>query len=74
MVQRGNRLRFALKALLCFSIGGQMRRQDLDRDGAIQARVERAIHLSHAACSQWRLDFVRSESGARAESHGCAQL
>src|ERR1700680_409750 len=35
--------------------------KNLDRDRAIKASVPRAIHLSHAARTQWGLDFVRSE-------------
>jgi hypothetical protein len=37
VVQRGNGTGFALEALPGLGIGRKMRRQDLDRDGAIQA-------------------------------------
>ena len=41
-------LRLALEARERIRIGAQMRRQDFDRDIAIQLRVARAIDLAHA--------------------------
>ena len=46
-----------------------MSRQNLDCDRAIQPRVTRAIHFSHAARTQRRLDFIRSEFRARDKCH-----
>ena len=43
-------------------IGRKMRRQDLDRDGAIQARVTRPVHFPHAARAQRRLNFIEGPS------------
>ena len=36
----------------------EIRGQDLDGDGPLQARVSRAIHFAHAASAQRREDFV----------------
>ena len=74
VVQRRNSPRFALEALLGLEIRRKMRRQDLDRDGAIQARVARTIHLTHAACAKRRLNFIGSEFRARGQGHVWAQL
>ena len=40
---------FALEAGEPVGVGGERRRQDLDRDLALQLRVGRAIDLAHAA-------------------------
>ena len=39
MVQRRDGARLTIEALAELRVGGEMRRQDLDRDGTIQARV-----------------------------------
>ena len=44
-------------------------RQHLDRDVALEPRVPRPVHLSHAARAERRQDLVRAEAGARRESH-----
>ena len=49
MIQRRNRPRFAVKALFCLRVVREMRRENLDRDRAVEARVTRPIHLTHAA-------------------------
>src|SRR2546422_732787 len=54
MVQTGNRFRFALEALFANGIGGKLRGKNLDRDGAVQARVPRAIDFAHPARSEER--------------------
>ena len=64
MVQRGERLRFALEARQPLGIGGEAVRQDLDRDVAIELRVARAIDLAHAAGANDRDDLVGAEAGA----------
>ncbi len=46
-----------------------MRRQNLDRDGAIEPRIPCTIHLAHPACAKRRLDFIRPEFGPRCEPH-----
>ena len=74
VIQRRNSAGFALEALPGIKIGGKMRRQDLDRDGAIQARVPGAIHLAHAASAQRRLNFIGPEFRPGGKCHQCAPL
>ena len=49
MVQRREHFGFALEAGEAFGIVGEARREDFDRDVALQPRVARAIDLAHAA-------------------------
>ena len=49
MAERGDRLRLALEAEAELRVAGEVRRQHLDRDGAVEARVARAVDLAHAA-------------------------
>ena len=49
MIQRRNGAGFPLEALLGLGIVRQMNRQDFDGDGAVEARVGRAIDFSHAS-------------------------
>ena len=68
MVQGGEHFRFALKTREPIGIGRERRRQDLDRDLALEFRVGRPIHLPHAAFADRRGDVVDAE--ARAGSQG----
>src|SRR5882762_3884794 len=43
--------------------------KDLDGDDAVQARVPRAVHFSHASSAERRQDFVRAEASARGQCH-----
>jgi hypothetical protein len=63
MIQRRNDLRFAVEALLHLGVGGEMRRENFDRDRAVQARVGRFVDLAHPARTQRRYDFVGPEPG-----------
>ena len=67
MIQRRERLRFALEAGQAIGISRERVGQDLDRDVAIQLRVARAIHLAHAAGADRRGDLVGAEAGAGSE-------
>jgi len=49
VLERGNGFGFALHALFQFRVGGKMRRQNLDRDRAVEAGILGTIHLSHAS-------------------------
>jgi hypothetical protein len=49
-----------------------MRSKNLDCDLSVQASVARTIDLAHAARTQFRLDFIRSEFGASGEGHPLA--
>src|SRR5262249_1402485 len=64
---RGARL--LLEALQAVRLLRVRRRQDLDRDFAAEARILRAVDLSHAARAQRRSNLVWSEPGAGGESH-----
>jgi Tol biopolymer transport system component len=70
MVEGRNRLGFDVEP------GSQVRaiapaiRDDLDRDGAPEARVDRAVDLAHAAVANAGDDFVRSELRPCSERHG----
>ena len=55
----------ALEALAVLCVRGQ----DLDGDGAVEARVAGAVHLAHASRSEGRNDLVRAEARAGAERH-----
>jgi hypothetical protein len=60
MIQRRGGLRFSLKPsarLRC----GEFIEQKLDRDRAIETRVERTVDNAHAAGTDLRLHLVRAE-------------
>ena len=67
MIQRRERLRFALEAGEPLGVAGERVGQDLDRDVAIQLRVARAIDLAHAAGPKGGEDLVRAEANAGQE-------
>ena len=51
-----------------------MTRQHFDGDDTFQPYVAGAIDLSHAARTQWRLNFVGAEFRASGKGHACASL
>ena len=63
MIQRRERLRFALEPREPLGIGGERLGQDLDRDVATELRVARAIDLAHAAGPEGGEDLVRADTG-----------
>jgi hypothetical protein len=65
---------FPLEALQAVSVGRERRGQDLDGDDPIEASVAGAIHFTHPASAQRRLNFIGTESCAGIEGHGWAQL
>src|SRR6202162_3839525 len=58
-----------LEALTHFGCGGAMRRQDLDRDYALEPSVPRPVNLTHAARAERREDLVRAESRSCRQCH-----
>ncbi len=44
---------------------------DLERDVAVEARIERAVDLSHPAGTDLRHDFVRTQAFAGRKGTGC---
>ena len=67
MVQRRQRLGFALEARQPLGVVGEGLGQDLDRDVATQLGVGRAIDLAHAAGAEGGDNFIRAEAGAGCE-------
>ena len=64
MIQRRDRTRFTLEALACERIAGHFRRQDLDRDRAIEPGVARFVDFPHPAGSDARPEQIRADTGA----------
>ena len=69
MIELRDRARFAVEPLAELRVGGEALGQDLDRDGAIEARVARLVDLAHAARADRRRDFVRAEASAGGQRH-----
>jgi hypothetical protein len=69
IVERCDGARFLLEALPRLGIGGERAGQYLDRDGPIEPRIARAIHLAHAPFAKGRDDFVRTEPRTGIECH-----
>ncbi len=57
-------LGLALEPLAEIGIVGDMRRQYLDGDGAVQAGVSGLVDLAHAPSTEGGLDLVGAERGA----------
>ena len=70
MVQRRERLRFALEACQPVGVAGKGVGQDLDaRPGDPSLVSRRAIDLAHAALADLGGDFVRAEPSASCQGH-----
>jgi hypothetical protein len=54
VIKGGENVRFARESRAALGIGGEQRRQDLQRDLAPSPQVTRAIDLADAACAEWR--------------------
>src|SRR5690349_4627416 len=48
MIEAGDDRRFAIEAVTPLGIGREIRRQELDRDGAAEAGVDCPVHFAHA--------------------------
>ena len=64
MIELRDRPRFAVESFAELRIARERRRQDLDRDKAIESRVPRLVDLAHPAGAEGGLDFVRSKPSA----------
>ena len=64
VAERGDRLRLALEALDLLRVERHLRGQDLERHAPVEARVERQVHLAHAARAERLEDLVRAERAA----------
>ena len=69
MIQRGDRPRLALEALLQIGIGGKVLRQDLDGNRAIEASIASPVHFPHSAGTERHLNLIGAESCARRKRH-----
>ena len=69
VLEGGDGARLALEALAELAARGEMLRQDLDGDLAVEPRVARAIHLAHAAGADGGKDLVRAEGGPGSDWH-----
>jgi len=69
MAQARDRLRLALEARPAILIGTDIRREDLDGNGSVEAGVAGLVHLAHAAGANGEEDFVRAETGAGRKGH-----
>ena len=69
MIECGERFGFALKARKTVRVGGEGLRKDLDRHIALQPRVSRAKHPSHATFADEGGDFVCAEAIAGRDGH-----
>src|SRR5579859_3577109 len=69
MIERGDCFSFALETLAALRIGGEMRRQNLDGDASVQARIACAVHFPHPARAERGKNFIRAELGARGQRH-----
>ena len=64
MIESGRRHRFEAETLPRIWIGSQARRQDLDGDLTIEARVARAVHHAHAALADRAENFVGTKASS----------
>ena len=74
MIERRHGVRLAVEAGAQLGVGGELRRQHLDRDRAIEPRIARAVDLAHPAGADRRDDLIRPESRAGCQGHQPAGL
>jgi hypothetical protein len=72
MIEGGQHLRFARKALNAIGISGNSRQQHLDGYIAMQSRVSRAIDLPHAAGTESRNNLIRTDPRAGRERNAAS--
>ncbi len=64
MIQGREDFRFALKPREPIRVCGERRREDLERDLALQLRIGSTVHLAHTTHADLGEDFVGAETGA----------
>jgi hypothetical protein len=69
VAEGGDRSCLALEALPHLRIVGEVRREDLDGDSTVEARIVRAIHLAHPTRANRCGDFIGAEARSRSERH-----
>jgi hypothetical protein len=70
VVERRDRLRFALEAAAAIGIGREHRRQNLEGDPAVQLRVVGGVDLRHSASPERLDDAVVAERVSRLHERG----
>ena len=73
MVQGGGGACFELKTLQAVAVVRKEFGQDFDGNVALQARVARAIHLSHSTCAKGFDNFVLPERRSGSQGHGMGE-
>src|SRR5882762_7597695 len=69
MIQARNGLGLAFESLLSNWITRKLYRKNLERHGAVQPRIPRPIHLSHATRAERRADLIRPELASHWQGH-----
>jgi hypothetical protein len=69
MIQRRERLCFALEPGNPIAVGGKHIREDFDRDVAVELRIPRAVDLAHSAGTERRDDLINTEPRAWCQRH-----
>jgi hypothetical protein len=69
VIEAGDAARLAFEPRQAVRIGGERRRQDLDRDLPSEPGVAGAPNFTHAAGPERGDDFVGAESGPNGEGH-----
>jgi hypothetical protein len=70
MIEPGEHFRFALETRQPFTIGRDGIGQHLYGNGALEARIDRAVDLTHAAHANLSGDFIAAKAPANIDSHG----
>ena len=70
VVERRGRLGFLEEPLLGRLVAGQVRREELDGDLALQARILGRVDDAHPAVAEFGADRIRAERGTWSQRHG----
>ena len=74
VVQRGNRPRLALEARPRIGVAGDVTREDVGGNRAIETGIAGFVDLAHAAGAERADDFIRTEPDAGGEGHARSSL
>ena len=67
VIEGGGGNRFAREALAGVGVGGQVRREHLDRDFAAKPQIAGPVDLPHAAAAQRGVNLIRTKPGPGTE-------
>ena len=68
MIERGEKLRFALEASHAFSVVREGIGQDFQRDVAAELGIACAVDFAHPASAKGRENFIRGPNACRTQS------